>query len=148
MGLTLAVDLVLENVKCRELWVELCGPLVLYGCFAGFLGSLVSFGLRLEFPALIRPLQLDSLMGATLQRTRYSLSSKLVLQDDSKVPTGSDVKVISGMDILTNNQVSIRRRRWPASKSLILTCLEGQSYLVCDNGGGYWLCRIFVVALP
>ena len=49
--------------------------------------------------------QLDSLMGATIQRTRYSSETKKILQDHSEAPTGSDIKVISGINILTNNQV-------------------------------------------
>ena len=44
-------------------------------------------------------------MGATIQRTRYSSETKRVLQDHFEAPTGSDIKVISGINILTNNQV-------------------------------------------
>lgn len=44
-------------------------------------------------------------MGATIQRTRYSSDTKRVLQDHTEPPAGSDIKVISGIDILTNNQV-------------------------------------------
>ena len=55
--------------------------------FAGLFGSLV-----------------DSLLGATVQQTRYSNTKKLVLQDDSKDVDA--VNVISGMNLLTNNQVS------------------------------------------
>jgi hypothetical protein len=55
--------------------------------FAGLFGSLV-----------------DSLLGATVQQTRYSRTKKLVLQDDSKDIDA--VNVISGRNLLTNNQVS------------------------------------------
>ena len=54
--------------------------------FTGLFGSLV-----------------DSLLGATVQQTRYSKTKKVVLQDDSK---DVDVNVISGRNLLTNNQVS------------------------------------------
>lgn len=51
--------------------------------------------------------QIDSLMGATIQRTRYSNSSKKVLQDDTAVSGKDDIKVVSGLNLLTNNQVRI-----------------------------------------
>lgn len=49
--------------------------------------------------------QVDSVLGATIQITRYSLEKKVVLQDGSR--SEGDVKVISGYGILTNNQVSL-----------------------------------------
>jgi hypothetical protein len=49
--------------------------------------------------------QLDSLLGATLQRTQYSNTSKRILTDTSTVSQDSDIKVVSGIDILSNNQV-------------------------------------------
>ena len=55
--------------------------------FAGLFGSLV-----------------DSLLGATVQQSRYSKKRKVVLQDDSKDVDAVDI--ISGMNLLTNNQVS------------------------------------------
>ena len=77
----------MENGQCRR---EAAGHLlfetVAWGMFAGLFGSLV-----------------DSLLGATVQQTRYSKTKKLILQDDSK---DVDVKVISGMNLLTNNQVN------------------------------------------
>lgn len=51
--------------------------------------------------------QLDSLLGATVQRTRYLNTTKRILTDEAGVPTpDADIKVISGLDLLTNNQVS------------------------------------------
>ena len=46
-------------------------------------------------------------MGATIQRTRYSNTTKKVLQDDTAVTGSDDVKVVSGLNLLTNNQVCI-----------------------------------------
>jgi len=89
MGATFATSLLIENTNCRESWIDIFVTLVIYGGFAGFFGSLV-----------------DSFLGATLQRTRYVVDSKLILQDHSETPTGSDVKVISGLNVLTNNQVN------------------------------------------
>ena len=51
-------------------------------------------------------LQLDSFLGATIQRTRYSLDTKKILQDHAEPRANADIKVISGFNILTNNQVS------------------------------------------
>ena len=46
-------------------------------------------------------------MGATIQRTRFSVDRKRVLQDGSGSGSGEgqEVKVISGIDVLSNNQV-------------------------------------------
>jgi hypothetical protein len=45
-------------------------------------------------------------MGATIQKTRYLEDEKLILTDESGVKEGARVKVVSGLDVLTNNQVS------------------------------------------
>jgi uncharacterized membrane protein len=51
-------------------------------------------------------MKLDSLLGATLQRTQYSNTSKRILTDTSTVPQDeSDIKVVSGLDVLSNNNV-------------------------------------------
>ena len=87
VGLLTGITLILENAQCsREAAGYLLFETVAWGMFAGLFGSLV-----------------DSLLGATVQQTRYSKTKKLVLQDDSK---DIDVNVISGMNLLTNNQVS------------------------------------------
>jgi len=88
MGLTLATSLIFENSRCKEQWVDVLVPLVAWGTAAGGLGSMV-----------------DSLLGATIQRTRYSQERKRILQDDS--PDSTDVKIISGVHILSNNQVNL-----------------------------------------
>jgi uncharacterized membrane protein len=48
--------------------------------------------------------QIDSLLGATLQKTRYSRQSKRVLQDDTAKQ--QDELHLGGIGVLTNNQVS------------------------------------------
>ena len=86
VGLLTGITLILENAQCRR---EAAGYLlfetVAWGMFAGLFGSLV-----------------DSLLGATVQQSRYSKTKKFVLQDDRK---DVDVEVISGRNFLTNNQV-------------------------------------------
>ena len=78
--------MILENPQCRrEGATYLLFETVAWGMFAGLFGSLV-----------------DSLLGATVQQSRYSKTKKVVLQDDSK---DVDVNVISGRNLLTNNQV-------------------------------------------
>ncbi|KAI0806619.1 integral membrane protein DUF92-domain-containing protein [Fomes fomentarius] len=91
MGLTIAISLVWQSPACRSLWPNVVVPLALWGTFAGGLGSL-----------------LDSLLGATLQCTRYMNATKRIVTDEGGAPApGADVKVISGFDLLTNNQVNL-----------------------------------------
>ena len=44
-------------------------------------------------------------MGATIQRTRYSKRLKKILQDNTVTKPEDEVKVISGLNLLTNGQV-------------------------------------------
>jgi uncharacterized protein (TIGR00297 family) len=89
VGLLTGITLILENAKCnRETVGYLLFETIAWGMFAGLFGSLV-----------------DSFLGATVQQTRYSTTKKLVLQDDSK-DVGTTVNIISGRNLLTNNQVS------------------------------------------
>ncbi|KAH9919436.1 integral membrane protein DUF92-domain-containing protein [Amylocystis lapponica] len=91
MGVTLAASLLIESSACRMRWADVVIPLLGWGTLAGGLGSL-----------------LDSLMGATIQRTRYSASTKRILTDESPVPKDeAEIKVVSGLDILTNSQVNL-----------------------------------------
>ncbi|KAI0948824.1 hypothetical protein AcV7_009465 [Taiwanofungus camphoratus] len=91
MGLTLAASLLIESSACRARWSDVVLPLLAWGMAAGGLGSL-----------------LDSLMGATLQRTRYSQTTKRILTDEASEPaSGAEIKVVSGFDILNNNQVNL-----------------------------------------
>ena len=68
-------------------------------------------------------------MGATIQKTRFSSKTKRILTDESpNLSAGSDIQVISGTDILTNNQV---RLNIPTSASTSLTSMPaGQLILV------------------
>ncbi|RPD55335.1 hypothetical protein L226DRAFT_538176 [Lentinus tigrinus ALCF2SS1-7] len=91
MGLTIAVSLIWQSTACRAQWIDIVSSLALWGTLAGGLGSL-----------------LDSLLGATLQCTRYLNSTHRIVTDEGGAPApGADVKVISGLDILTNNQVNL-----------------------------------------
>ncbi|KAI0355212.1 hypothetical protein OH77DRAFT_1437130 [Trametes cingulata] len=91
MGGTTAVSLLVQSTACRAAWTEVVPQLLVWGTLAGGLGSL-----------------LDSLLGATLQRTRFVNSTKRILTDEAPEPApGSDVKVVSGYDVLTNNQVNL-----------------------------------------
>ncbi|KAF9530068.1 integral membrane protein DUF92-domain-containing protein [Crepidotus variabilis] len=86
VGFLIGMTLIFENRPCRLMWNRTLADTVVWGFFAGGFGSLV-----------------DSLLGATLQQTRYSKDKKLILQDSSR----DDGQIISGFGILTNNQVNV-----------------------------------------
>lgn len=81
IGLVMALVLLWENGACG---FGIVTQMVAYGSFAGGFGSLV-----------------DSLLGATVQRTRYNAERGVISQE------GSEGRVISGLDLLTNNQVNL-----------------------------------------
>jgi len=90
MGLTLAVTLFIESSACRQDAYGLI-QLMGWGALAGLIGSLI-----------------DSLMGATIQRTKFSAKTNKIMTDESSSPVKEfDVRIISGLDILTNNQVNL-----------------------------------------
>ncbi|KAF8887035.1 integral membrane protein DUF92-domain-containing protein [Gymnopilus junonius] len=88
VGLMVGLTLVLENTRCAGSWGSMVFETVGWGMCGGGLGSLV-----------------DSLLGATVQQTRYSKAKKVVLQDESKLQ--AEIEVISGWNVLTNNQVNL-----------------------------------------
>ncbi|KIK38176.1 hypothetical protein CY34DRAFT_406067 [Suillus luteus UH-Slu-Lm8-n1] len=93
MGVTMFISFVVENAHCRSSWMTILPSLVFWGSVAGAGGSL-----------------LDSFLGATLQRTRYSVDKKLILTGHQAEPDRGrkdTVKVISGLNLLTNNQVNL-----------------------------------------
>ncbi|KAF8966823.1 integral membrane protein DUF92-domain-containing protein [Flammula alnicola] len=89
IGVLVGTTLMLENARCFEDWKLVLFESVGWGMFGGGFGSLV-----------------DSFLGATVQQTRYSKTKKVVLQDGSKSGE-SEVQVISGSNLLTNNQVNL-----------------------------------------
>ncbi|KAJ7241887.1 integral membrane protein DUF92-domain-containing protein [Mycena haematopus] len=82
----LSICLIVENSACRSAWFSLSRDFIIWGAFGGVGGS-----------------GLDSLLGATIQTTRYDDERKLVVEDGEK----DKLKVIGGWDILTNNQVNV-----------------------------------------
>ncbi|KAK7061949.1 integral membrane family protein [Favolaschia claudopus] len=90
MGLIMSLCLITENSTCRTEWFALSRDLVFWGGLAGVGGSM-----------------LDSLLGATIQTTRYDDERKLVVDDHAKSGGKPQLKVISGWDVLTNNQVNV-----------------------------------------
>lgn len=91
MGATIAGALLAESSACRAQAPRVVISLLVWGTAAGGLGSL-----------------LDSFMGATIQRTRFSNATKRILTDESAEPaTDADIKVVSGFNLLTNNQVNL-----------------------------------------
>ncbi|KAJ7721191.1 integral membrane protein DUF92-domain-containing protein [Mycena maculata] len=86
MGFMMGICLILENSACRSAWFTTFRDLLTWGGLGGLVGS-----------------GIDSLLGATIQMTRYDDERKLVVEDGEK----SKLKVISGWDILTNNQVNV-----------------------------------------
>ncbi|KAI0345044.1 hypothetical protein BDW22DRAFT_1353885 [Trametopsis cervina] len=91
MGLTMLLSFVIQSSRCRAEWFDIALPLLAWGAFGGLFGSFI-----------------DSLLGATAQRTRYHSGKKMILTDESIIsPTTSDLQVISGLDLLSNNQVNL-----------------------------------------
>jgi len=80
--------MVSENGRCAAEWSRITFESVAWGMCGGGIGSLV-----------------DSFLGATVQQTRYSKVKRVVLQGGNK--TTDEVQVISGMNVLTNNQVNL-----------------------------------------
>ncbi|CAE7091396.1 unnamed protein product [Rhizoctonia solani] len=92
MGVAMLVSLLIESPACRGEIGSLAVSLILAGALGGLGGS-----------------ALDSLIGATIQRTEFSDVSGSIITDDTKLRPRRDgeVKVIAGRDVLTNNQVNL-----------------------------------------
>lgn len=60
--------------------------------------------------------QLDSLLGATVQKSNYSTKKKIITYKAAE--EGDEVKAISGLDILDNHQVNF-------VSSLVLAAVTG-----------------------
>ncbi|CAE6388987.1 Transmembrane protein 19 [Rhizoctonia solani AG-1 IB] len=92
MGVAMIISLLIESPACRSELGSLSFSLILAGALSGVGGS-----------------ALDSLLGATIQRTEFSGVSNSIITDETKSrprQTG-EVKVISGRDVVTNNQVNV-----------------------------------------
>ncbi|KAJ1303856.1 hypothetical protein OPQ81_008276 [Rhizoctonia solani] len=92
MGLTMLISLLIESPACRGEFSSLAFSLILAGACGGLGGS-----------------ALDSLIGATIQRTEFSGESNSIITDETKSRPrrAGEVKVIAGLDLLTNNQVNL-----------------------------------------
>lgn len=109
MGLTMILDLIIESEAARSAlgsgWV---GEMLLFSTLAGLAGSLV----RPFFNVCADTrFQLDSLLGATLQRTLLRTSDMRILTDHSAREAraaGQALKQIGpGLDILSNSGVNM-----------------------------------------
>ncbi|CAE6533712.1 unnamed protein product [Rhizoctonia solani] len=92
MGITMFISLLIESPACRNEVGSLVISFVLAGACGGLGGS-----------------ALDSLIGATIQRTEFSDVSGSIITDETKSRPrrAGEVKVIAGRDILTDNQVNL-----------------------------------------
>jgi uncharacterized membrane protein len=87
------------------------GKWALVGAAAGLGGSLVSetrwryetFGTCVH---LTRETQLDSILGATLQKTFYNTQSRKILTTNPSSTQQKELQAVSGLDVLSNNQVN------------------------------------------
>ncbi|KAF7291036.1 Integral membrane family protein [Mycena chlorophos] len=87
-GAFMSICLILENATCRSEFVAVSRDLCFWGAIGGLGGS-----------------ALDSLLGATIQMTRYDESKKLIVEDHAE---GSpQLKLVNGLNVLTNNQVNV-----------------------------------------
>ncbi|KAG8777980.1 hypothetical protein FRC12_025242 [Ceratobasidium sp. 428] len=92
MGLTMFTSLMVESAGCRTDTGKHLASTVLAGALGGLGGS-----------------ALDSILGATIQKTDFSNSTNRIITDETKTKPREvgEVKTISGLDLLSNNQVNL-----------------------------------------
>jgi hypothetical protein len=130
IGIVVGVTMVLENGRCSGEWSRILLESVAWGMCGGGIGSLVRYHVIVLLCIEADNNQVDSLLGATVQQTRYSKTKRVILQDESKTTEG--VQVVSGINILSNNQVS-GYATYPAP---ILSCqFVGEFGVECDLCG-------------
>lgn len=83
MGITMAASVILQNATCAANWFTLTAECIFWGVVGGGGGSMV-----------------DSFLGATIQRTVYS-------EEKKRITEHGQGKVISGLNLLSNNQVNL-----------------------------------------
>ena len=104
IGFLVGITLILENGECGIGWKPVLMDCLIWGLIGGGFGSLVCSRADIWDMFVFTVDQVDSLLGATVQLSRYSKEKKVILQDDSREETA---QIISGIKLLTNNQV------WP-----------------------------------
>lgn len=140
VGLVVGAGLALENRSACE--VTMMGTCVGYGILGGGFGSLVR-GLCLG-PLVVSSLdadQVDSVLGATVQETRYNETRRAVVVE------GQGGKVLNGWNVLSNNQVSpstlssvstqtvfagefgVKRPHGPRYRIHVIVCIPSAFYL-------------------
>jgi len=90
MGVVVFATLQVENPACRDKPVSLSLQLMGFGMFGGLVGSMI-----------------DSFLGATVQQTTYSVTSKKIIQGTSSGRPKGEVRTVRGYDWLTNNDVNM-----------------------------------------
>ena len=109
IGFLVGLTLIIENIQCASGWKKILVDTCVWGLIGGGFGSLVSvLEYRWRRENMMRDYQLDSILGATLQQTRYSTTKKVIMQENSRREPS---QVISGLPLLTNNQVNVMVHR-------------------------------------
>jgi uncharacterized membrane protein len=111
IGILVGVTMVIENGRCSGEWSRVLFESVAWGMCGGGIGSLVRYRVVLLLGIEADDNQVDSLLGATVQQTRYSKTKRVVLQDENRTTEG--VQVVSGINILSNNQVNRNLHQLP-----------------------------------
>ena len=114
IGLVFYLFAFIQNFGARPDTVPAQYPMVVVGMFAGLVGSFI-----------------DSLLGASLQATYYNSDTNQIVKGsdlsgdkrenlvEGKGEKGSDIKLIQGVDVLSNEAVNF----WSIVLTMSLTCL-------------------------